>query len=142
MSLAAGIDMGATADMPSTTKKTAAALLAGAALLALAACAGGGGSGTTTAVPAPTAAGAPVPTADPNSFRTDDYLKIGVLDAVHAADAYALGYTGKGVTIGIVDYNFVFTSNVVNFSPASRGPNPQMQALYNTQFGSGAATTD
>jgi hypothetical protein len=134
--------MGAAADMPNSTKKTASALLAGASLLALAACAGGGGSGTATNVPVPTALGTTPQTLDPNSFRTSDYLQIGVLDAVHAADAYALGYTGKGVTIGIVDYNFVFSSKMVNFSPDSLGPNPQMQAIANAQFGSGAATTD
>ena len=133
--------MGATADMPSITKKTAVSLFAGAALLALAACAGGGGSGTTTNVPVPTAAAITPQTLDPNSFRTADYLRTGALDAVHAADAYALGYTGKGVTIGIVDYNFVFSSNMVNFSPASRGPNPQMVALWNAQTGV-TATTD
>lgn len=64
-----------------------------------------------------------------------------MLDAVHAADAYALGYTGAGVTIGIVDFNFAFSSNQVNFSSASRGPNAAMQALYAAQTAS-TPTTD
>ena len=45
-------------------------------------------------------------------FRTDEYYYMGgekgkgnsPLDAIKAADAYAQGYTGKGVTLGIVDY--------------------------------------
>lgn len=64
-----------------------------------------------------------------------------MLDAVHAADAYALGYTGQGVTIGIVDFNFAFSSNQVNFASASRGPNAAMQALYAAQTAS-TPTTD
>ena len=43
--------------------------------------------------------------ANADSFRTDEYKNIGenVLDLINAADAYAQGYTGKGVTVGIVD---------------------------------------
>lgn len=122
-------------------------LVAGSvAALVLLGCAGGGGAGTTTSVPVQTTTPAvsitPPPTADPNSFRTADYLRTGVLDAVHAADAYSLGYTGQGVTIGIVDFNFVFSSNQVSFAPGSVGPNPQMVALYNAQLppGKGAST--
>ncbi len=46
-----------------------------------------------------------------DSFRTDEYNAMGtnVLDLVNAAGAYAQGYTGKGVTVGIEDY-------VVNFA--------------------------
>ena len=44
-----------------------------------------------------------------NSFRTDEYKNIGdnVLDLINAADAYAQGYTGKGVTVGVADIGFV-----------------------------------
>src|SRR5579871_2968815 len=120
------------------TIKTAAALLV--LNLAVAACAGGGGGGTTTNIPLSTpGSGSPAsstpPTVDPNTFRTADYLASGVLDAVHAADAYAMGITGKGITIGFVDYNFDFSSNLVNYLPASRGPNPQMQSIYATYWG-------
>ncbi|HEX5281752.1 MAG TPA: S8 family peptidase [Micropepsaceae bacterium] len=112
-----------------------------AGALCLSACATGSSSGTfpnpqiPTATPSTT--GTPIPpTANPNSFRTATYLRIGVLDAVHAADAYSLGYTGQGVTIGIIDFNFVFSSNQVNFAPGSVGPNAAMQALYAAQTGS------
>ncbi len=125
-------------------KQSAALIFSAITSVVLAGCAGGGGSGTTSAIPVQTVTSTPAltppPTIDPNSFRTSDYLRIGVLDAVHAADAYALGYTGKGVTIGIVDFNFDFTSNQVSFSSASRGPNPQMVSLYNAQTGTTAST--
>lgn len=50
--------------------------------------------------------------ADADSFRTDEYKAMGenVLDLVNAAGAYAQGYTGKGVTVGVND------AGIVNFS--------------------------
>lgn len=47
--------------------------------------------------------------ADANSFRTDEYNNIGdnVLDLINAEDAYAQGYTGKGVTVGVADVGTV-----------------------------------
>lgn len=50
--------------------------------------------------------------ADADSFRTDEYKGMGenVLDLVNAAAAYAQGYTGKGVTVGVADVG------IVNFS--------------------------
>jgi hypothetical protein len=60
---------------------------------------------------------------------------MGGLDAVHAAEAYAKGYTGAGVTIGIVDFNFDLTSTDVAYNSASKGPDPAAQALYEQQFG-------
>lgn len=50
--------------------------------------------------------------ADADSFRTDEYKAMGenVLDLVNAAAAYAQGYTGKGVTVGVTD------AGIVNFS--------------------------
>src|SRR5690349_10763285 len=105
-----------------------ASIIAGsAAFLVLLGCAGSRSAAPANSIaslvvdPLASASSAPPPV-DPNSFRTADYLRIGVLDAVHAADAYALGYTGQGVTIGIVDFNFVFSSNMVNFAPGSVGP--------------------
>src|SRR5690242_12156337 len=130
--------------MQSRYRSRAAALIwCTASTFVLIACAGGGGSGSSNTVPVQTIPSTPTatPTVDPNSFRTADYLRIGVLDAVHAADAYALGYTGQGVTIGIVDFNFVLSSNMVNFSPASVGPNPQMLSLYNSQLPPGKGAT-
>ena len=60
--------------------------------------------------------------ADADSFRTDEYYgmdadpisaqanKNGALDIINAAAAYAQGYTGKGVTVGVADVG------IVNFS--------------------------
>ncbi|MDO5532664.1 S8 family serine peptidase [Sutterella sp.] len=46
----------------------------------------------------------PVSAADAESFRTAEYLATpGALDMIHAAGAYAQGYTGAGVTVGVVD---------------------------------------
>jgi hypothetical protein len=60
---------------------------------------------------------------------------------VHAADAYALGYTGAGVIVGIVDFNFQLGSSEVNYHPDSVGPNSQAIALYEAQVGEPADTT-
>lgn len=47
-----------------------------------------------------------------DSFRTDEYKAMGenVLDLINAAGAYAQGYTGKGVTVGVTD------AGTINFS--------------------------
>lgn len=44
-----------------------------------------------------------------DSLRTNEYKNIGdnVLDLINAADAYAQGYTGKGVTVGVADVGTV-----------------------------------
>jgi subtilase-type serine protease len=48
----------------------------------------------------------PAHSATPDSFRTPEYLaNYGALDWINAAEAYAAGYTGKGVTIAITDSN-------------------------------------
>jgi subtilisin family serine protease len=66
---------------------------------------------------------------------------MGALDQVNAADAYALGYTGAGVIVGVVDFNFQFGSSDVNYHPDSVGPNAQAIALYEAQIGEKADTT-
>ena len=43
-------------------------------------------------------------------FKTPEYYKAGGLDLNRAADAYALGYTGKGITVGETDFPVNFTS--------------------------------
>ncbi|WP_313900857.1 S8 family serine peptidase [Methylobacterium sp. J-026] len=43
---------------------------------------------------------------DPASWRTKEYQVDWGLEAIHAADAYAAGYTGLGVTVGVVDSGF------------------------------------
>jgi hypothetical protein len=102
---------------------------------------GGGGGGVNNPVIQPATSTPPVPAYTPvagsDAFRTTEYNRMGALDAVHAADAYALGYTGAGVTIGIVDFNFDFSSAEVNFHPGSVGPDPHSVDLYVAQTGSG-----
>ncbi|HEY4266462.1 MAG TPA: S8 family peptidase, partial [Micropepsaceae bacterium] len=116
-----------------------------AAGLCLAGCGGGSGGGapaSTIMTPATgtTASTLTPPVSGADAFRTTEYLHMGPLDQIRAADAYALGVTGKGVTIGIVDFNFDLTSSEVNFDPASVGPNPQALALYQAQIGQAAST--
>nr|WP_281377855.1 S8 family serine peptidase [Desulfovibrio intestinalis] len=41
--------------------------------------------------------------ASADSFKSQEYWNSTGLDFIHAADAYALGYTGAGITLGIVD---------------------------------------
>src|SRR4051812_16500617 len=86
------------------------------AALCLYACGGGGGGAPAASVIAPSTNTTPVstpppPVADAASFRTPEYSHMGTLDQIGAADAYALGYTGKNVLVGVVDFNFDFTSN-------------------------------
>ena len=47
--------------------------------------------------------------ANADDFKTDEYKNIGenVFDLINAADAYAQGYTGKGVTVGVTDVSIV-----------------------------------
>ena len=47
---------------------------------------------------------------DIDDFRTDEYKAMGenVLDAINTAGAYAQGYTGKGVILGICDFSNKF----------------------------------
>ncbi len=37
------------------------------------------------------------------SFLTDEYYASGALDLINAAEAYALGYTGLGQVVGVID---------------------------------------
>lgn len=46
-----------------------------------------------------------------NSFKTSEYYRSRALDSVKAADAWARGYTGKGVTIAILDSGISSTTN-------------------------------
>src|SRR6266513_2438395 len=108
-------------------------LRSAAAALFLSGCAGGGGGGgapsapvVQQATPMPPVPATPVAGAD--TFRTTEYNRMGALDAIHAADAYALGYTGAGVTIGIIDFNFELASSEVNYTSDSRDANAQAVA--------------
>src|SRR5260370_19076357 len=103
---------------------------------------GGGGPGAaimqqTTTPPVITVVPS-VPGAD--TFRTVEYNRMGALDAIRAADGYALGYTGAGVTIGIIDFNFELASSEVNYTTDSRDANAQALALYQAQTGQAASS--
>ncbi|MFT4301597.1 MAG: S8 family serine peptidase [Desulfovibrio sp.] len=41
--------------------------------------------------------------ASSGSFKTQEYWNSTGLDFIHAADAYAMGYTGAGITLGVID---------------------------------------
>ncbi len=41
--------------------------------------------------------------ASADSFKTNEYWNSTGLNFIHAADAYALGYTGAGITLGMID---------------------------------------
>src|SRR6202521_4152218 len=100
-------------------------LRSAAVALCLSCCAGGVGGGAPSApLVQPAKSMPPVtvipPVAGADAFRTTEYNRMGALDAVRAADAYALGYTGAGVTIGIIDFNFELASTEVNYTADSR----------------------
>jgi subtilase family protein len=131
------------------TLKTRFLTTVGVAALALGlyGCGGGGGgstaqpstnlpsSNTTTTTPPPPPP-PPPPTTPADTFRTVEYNLMGGLEQVHAADAYARGYTGQGVIIGIVDFNFILNSPEVNYSTASVDQNAAIAALYAAETGS------
>jgi len=118
-----------------------------AATVCLSACSGGGGTSQpspntpTSNGPSGPVSAPPSVTGTASDFRTKEYQANWGLEAIKAADAYAQGYSGKGVTIGVVDYNFDFASPEVNFSSASRGPDAGARVIYEAQIGD-TATTD
>ncbi|HYK80320.1 MAG TPA: S8 family peptidase [Micropepsaceae bacterium] len=116
-----------------------------AVALCLSGCGGGGGGGAPgmaviqpTATPGTSTVVPPVAGAD--TFRTVEYNRMGALDQIRAADGYALGYTGAGVTIGIIDFNFELTSGEVNYTSDSRDASAQAVALYQAQTGQAASS--
>ena len=44
-------------------------------------------------------------------FCTEEYLKMGALPKINAAQAYEAGFTGKGVTVAVVDGGALLTHN-------------------------------
>jgi hypothetical protein len=94
-----------------------ASLLAGAALIPL--CLGAPGAvageiptflkekfGFPGSLPARTVEAAPALL--PSSFETDEYRRSWYLGHIHASEAYAMGYTGKGVAVAVVDSGIDF----------------------------------
>ena len=62
-----------------------------------------------------------------DDFRTAEYKRMGSLEYIHAAEAYAKGYTGKGITLGIID------SEVRLIHPDFAGKNPGYAVVYDDQ---------
>ena len=58
--------------------------------------------------------GAPQAQAQSADFQDAEYYCSGGLDLINAADAYAAGYTGKGVTLGICDLPINFSNPEYN----------------------------
>ena len=82
------------------------------AALALGACAGGGGGGGSAVSPVSPPAGPPPPPppppfpaqiAEPSAFETREYRATEGLPLIGASAAYAIGATGDGITIAVID---------------------------------------
>ncbi|MFA6881732.1 MAG: S8 family serine peptidase [Aminobacterium sp.] len=56
-----------------------------------------------------------------DDFKTWEYWNSTGLDAIHAADAYALGFTGKGITLALADTGVLFSH------PEFFGKNPHLE---------------
>ncbi|MCH8857943.1 MAG: S8 family serine peptidase [Proteobacteria bacterium] len=113
------------------------------ALLLLSGCGGGGGGGAPApqiiqpvfVPPAPAPPPPPPPPADPDDFRTPEYELSWALEAIHAAETYAKGFTGQGVIVGIVDFNFALNSAEVNYHADSLGRDPFLLQIFEAQIG-------
>lgn len=105
--------------MPSLVKAVRAALLVSLAVSTVA-CSGGGSRSGSSLPPSPilppvsppVAPPVSPPTVPPSSFETREYLGSNFssgnrsgLAQIHASSAYALGATGKGITVAIIDSN-------------------------------------
>ncbi|OGT82547.1 MAG: hypothetical protein A3G96_00550 [Gammaproteobacteria bacterium RIFCSPLOWO2_12_FULL_52_10] len=108
-------------------------------LLIAASCGGGGGGGSSFVRPdnQVNAVFTPPPTSDqnPEFYRTSEFNVAYNLGAIGAEYAYAKGYTGEGVTIGILDFNFDLTSSELNYAPGSIGINQTFLDMYEAQIG-------
>jgi hypothetical protein len=72
---------------------------------------------------------------DPASFRTSEFNRSYHLGAIGAEYAYAKGLTGAGVTIGILDFNFDFSSGELTYASGSAGINQAYIDMYEAQTG-------
>lgn len=70
-----------------------------------------------------------------DDFRTDEYKAMGenVLDVINAAGAYAQGYTGKGVILGICDWPINFENLEFKEKNNSGMLNEANNGIYNWQ---------
>lgn len=55
-----------------------------------------------------TRAGSLTPASSTSFAETDEYRRSWFLDGIHASDAFAMGYTGKGITVAVVDSGIDF----------------------------------
>lgn len=125
--------------------RTAGRIIAWMALAALLPGCGGGGTVANVArPPAPLAPPAPppIPVTTADDFRTAEFDRSWGLEAIGAAEAYAEGFTGEGVIIGILDFNFVFESTESNFHAASRGLDASFVSIYEAQIGEPISTDE
>ena len=107
---------------PSIAKAVRAALLISLASSTVTACAGGGGGSPQSPPPPilppsppmmpPSPPPPPPPVSPPSSFETAEYFGSGFtgqnrsgLGQIHASSAYALGATGQGITVAVIDTN-------------------------------------
>lgn len=67
-----------------------------------------------------------------DSFKTKEYWNSTGLDFIRAADAYALGYTGAGITLGIIDTPVLFSHTELAGKRAGEymGMNPRTGQPY------------
>ena len=85
--------------------------LAGSSLAVLGACASGGGGGSSTVTPLPPPPPPPPPPsppfpptiADPSAFETREYNATVGLPIISASAAYAIGATGEGIKVAVID---------------------------------------
>lgn len=71
---------------------------------------------------------------DPAIFRTVEFTTSKNLGAIGAEYAYAGGYTGNGITIGVLDFNFDFSSPEVNYATGSTGANQTYIEMIQTNL--------
>jgi len=107
--------------------------------LSLSACGGSGTTAPSPAIVAPTTS-PPPSNPEPNptdvaSFKTSEFNRSWGLDAINAAEAYALGATGKDVVIAVVDFNIDLSDTELNLHAASVVADPENVAIYEAQFG-------
>ena len=109
-------------------------------MLTIAGCGGGGGSNVRPNIVTPVVVAPPPPPPvpvelDPSTFRTQEFNTGHSLGAIGAEFAYAKGFTGEGVIIGILDFNFDFSSSEVDYAVGSIGINQNFLDIYETQIG-------
>jgi len=80
-------------------------------------CAGCASSGGTS--PPPPVSPPPPPLPPTAAYETAEYKAQWGLGAIKASNAYVDGWTGDGVTIGVLDLNHVLSSNDVDYHPDS-----------------------